>query len=402
MKSMKKLSLVYFQSGGPTSVINSSLYGLIAAAKASPNVDKIYGSLYGVEGLINDNLIDLRAQDEEELKLLLQTPGAALGSARFHIGKDKEEVFGKIKKTMLKHGLNCIFVNGGNDSMDTCHQLSEYFKGSDIQVLGVPKTVDNDLAGTDHCLGFPSAARAVVNDVASIAKDIEVYAKGRITLIEVMGRDAGWLPAASACVQEDLAPDLIYVPEMKFDLDRFLKDVKKIYDEKQRALVVITEALPVSKDETIKADSFGHAFYEGTAQVLASIVKEKLGINTRGIGLSLSVRADPYNITRVDREEAIAMSRFLLEAALRGETGKVGCIKRITDIPYASGFVLEDASKIANAVRHIPEEWIKGPGILDREAVRHYTAPLLEGNIEVQAEHGRIKFACLDKTKVEE
>jgi 6-phosphofructokinase 1 len=397
-------NMVYIQSGGPTSVINSSLFGAYSEAIRHPeDIDHIYGSINGIEGLIDGKLFDLREESGEDIELLIQTPGAALGTTRRKLPQDiNDPVYMDIVHNLQKFHIKYVLVNGGNDSMDTCHQLSEYFKGSDIQVLGVPKTVDNDLAGTDHCLGFPSAARAVVNDVASIAKDIEVYAKGRITLIEVMGRDAGWLPAASACVQEDLAPDLIYVPEMKFDLDRFLKDVKKIYDEKQRALVVITEALPVSKDETIKADSFGHAFYEGTAQVLASIVKEKLGINTRGIGLSLSVRADPYNITRVDREEAIAMSRFLLEAALRGETGKVGCIKRITDIPYASGFVLEDASKIANAVRHIPEEWIKGPGILDREAVRHYTAPLLEGNIEVQAEHGRIKFARLDKTKVEE
>ena len=397
---MKKLSFVYFQSGGPTSVINSSLYGLIQAAKASQNVDKIYGSLYGVEGLIEDHLIDLRAQDEHELKLLLQTPGAALGSARFRIGKDKDVIFAKIKKTMLKHGLNCIFVNGGNDSMDTCHQLSEYFAGSGIQVLGVPKTVDNDLDGTDHCLGFPSAAKAIINDMTAISVDIEAYSKGRITIVEMMGRDAGWLPAATACMQEDLAPDLIYVPEMKFDLEEFLKTVKAIYEKKHRALVVIPEALPISREATIKEDSFGHAFYEGTVQVLAAIVKERLGINTRGIGLSLLVRADPFNISRIDREEAVTMSRFLLEAALRGETGKVGCIKRITNHPYASGFVLEEASKIANAVRFIPSEWIKGPGVLDREAVKEYTAPLLEGDVEIETEHGRAKVARLNKTEV--
>ena len=395
---MAQLNIVYFQSGGPTSVINASLYGLIKAAKADPNVGKIYGSLYGVEGLINDNLVDLREEDEDQLKLLLQTPGAALGSARRKIGQDRDFIFAKIKETMTKHRLNVIFVNGGNDSMDTCNQLHEYFKETGIQVLGIPKTVDNDLAITDHCLGFASGARSIINDVKAISIDADSYPVGRITLVEIMGRDTGWLPAATALIDSRYSPDLIYVPEMGFNIELFLGQVEEVYRRNKRALVVLPELIDLPQ-ENANVDAFGHVLGEGSVHRLAAIVNERLHISTRSIGLSLLVRANPFNIVKSDQSEAIAMSKFMLEAAELGVSGKIGCIRRISNHPYKNEFFLADANEIANEVRYLPSDWIVGPGQLNKEDVKEYLEPLLEESVYVQLENGQVKAAHLQLKK---
>ena len=395
---MAKLNIVYFQSGGPTSVINASLFGLIKAAKADPNVDKIYGALYGVEGLINDNLVDLRQEDEEQLKLLLQTPGAALGSARRKLSNDQTFVFAKIKETMEKHGLNVIFVNGGNDSMDTCNLLHEYFKETGTQVLGIPKTVDNDLALTDHCLGFASGARAIINEVKAIAIDSDSYPVGRITLIEMMGRDTGWLPASTALIEDRYSPDLIYVPEMGFDVELFLEQVEEVYRRNKRALVVLPELLALPREQE-SVDAFGHVLGEGSVHQLAAIVNQRLHITTRSIGLSLLVRANPFNVAKSDQNEAIQMSKYMLESAELGVSGKIGCIRRVSNHPYRSEFFLVDAPEIANKVRYLPEEWILGPGKLNKDAIKEYLEPLLEETTYVQLENGQIKSAHLTLKK---
>ena len=392
---MRKISLVYFQSGGPTSVINSSLYGLIQAAKEDPNVDKIYGSLYGVEGLINDNVVDLRKENEEELRLLLQTPGAALGSARRKIKpEEREGIFAKIKATMLKHGLNVIFVNGGNDSMDTCALLSEYFKDSDIQVLGIPKTVDNDLPCNDHTLGYPSAAKTIINHVKSISVDVDAYSKGKVTLIEMMGRDTGWLPASTALIEEPYGPDYIYLPEMGFDEEEFLRQVKETYEKKKRCLIILPEYLPWKQD-SMQIDAFGHAYNEGNVHRLAALVISKLGYPTRGVGLSLLVRSSPFLLSDIDQKEALEMSKFMLKAALNGETGKVGIINRDTSVPYASHPSLVDAKEIANTVRYVPASWIKSFGKINVEEVEAYLKPLLGNDIKIETQDGQFRVAHL-------
>ena len=215
-------AMVYIQSGGPTSVINTSFYGAIMEAKKHPEISHIYGSLNGIEGLLTDNLIDIGKEDQEQLDLLLQTPGSILGTSRHKLPKDfHDEEYETILKTCEKHNIGYVFVNGGNDSMDTCMKLSKLCKekGLDIKVMGVPKTVDNDLAETDHSLGFPSAAKYVINTVKEIIIDAVCYKKGKVYIIEVMGRNAGWLTAAVDLLPEGLRPDLIYLPEQKLDME---------------------------------------------------------------------------------------------------------------------------------------------------------------------------------------
>ena len=228
-------AMVYIQSGGPTSVINTSLYGAIQEAKKHPEISNIYGSLNGIEGLLTDNLIDLRKEDDEQIELLKQTPGSILGTSRHKLPKDfHDEEYKKILETCKKHDIGYVFVNGGNDSMDTCHKLSLLCKelGVDIKVMGVPKTVDNDLAETDHSLGFASAAKYVINTVKEICIDAVCYKKGKVYVIEIMGRNAGWLTAAVDLLPEGIRPDLIYLPENKFDMADFLAKVQDLYNKK--------------------------------------------------------------------------------------------------------------------------------------------------------------------------
>ena len=222
VKIMNKKAVVYFQSGGPTAVINSSLCGWLEEALKHDEIGEIYGARYGVLGLIHDDLISLRSLSEEDRKLMRQTPGAVTGSARLKLKDNKDGYYEAIEETVKKHNIGAIFVNGGNDSMDTCAKLGAFFRDKGVSVIGVPKTVDNDLMGMDHCPGFPSACRSVMSDVKAISVDCKAYEKGRVTIVETMGRDAGWIAASTALVDGGLAPDLVYLPEMKFEIDEFL------------------------------------------------------------------------------------------------------------------------------------------------------------------------------------
>src|SRR5574344_2311551 len=228
---MEKKALVYFQSGGPTTVINCSFYGVLKEALKHEEIGDILGSRYGVEGLIDDNLVDLRKEDPEQIELLKQTPGAALGATRHKLPKFEDPDFTKILATSKTHNIGYILINGGNDSMDTCYRLSRFFKdkGRDIKVIGINKTVDNDLMVTDHSLGYPSAAKHIINAVGMVTADAKSYTRSKVVLIEIMGRETGWLTAAVDLLPEDRRPDLIYIPEMKWDEDQFIKDVQSIY-----------------------------------------------------------------------------------------------------------------------------------------------------------------------------
>ncbi|MBR0301733.1 MAG: diphosphate--fructose-6-phosphate 1-phosphotransferase, partial [Bacilli bacterium] len=235
---MNSKAMVYIQSGGPTSVINTSLYGAIKEAQKHPEISHIYGSLNGIEGLLTDNIIDFGKEDPEQIELLKQTPGSILGTSRHKLPKDfHDEEYAKILETCEKHNIGYVFVNGGNDSMDTCYKLSLLCKekGLDIKVMGVPKTVDNDLAITDHSLGFGSAAKYVVNTTKEIILDAVCYKKGKVYIIEIMGRNAGWLTAAVDLLPEEARPDLIYLPENKFNMQDFLKKVDALYKKKGNA-----------------------------------------------------------------------------------------------------------------------------------------------------------------------
>jgi 6-phosphofructokinase len=400
---MKKKSLVYFQSGGPSPVINCSLYGVIAEAlKHEDKIDGIYGARYGVEGLIDDNLVDLRKEDLEELELLKQTPGAALGSTRKKLPAIGDPLFEKVIKTIEKHNIGYIFVNGGNDSMDTCLQLSEFFKAKamDVQVIGIPKTVDNDLYVTDHAIGYPSAARHVINMMKMAVVDAAAYKKGKVVLVEIMGRNAGWLTGCVDVLPEGERPDLIYVPEMEWNEEKFLKDLKKIYEKKGYAVCALSEGIPVAHHNHGVVDSFGHESLEGVCLTLSESIHEKLGYGTRVMELSLPQRADPILASDVDKQEAIQTSKFAVLKALEGETGMMVCIVRITSKPYVIDYFLSPVKDIANAEKKIPQEWLKDNTRLSDE-FRDYVRPLVQSETHVSYVDGVFKTAHLKLEKVD-
>ena len=377
MNTAKK-SLVYFQSGGPTAVINCSLYGVIKEAKKHPEIGNICGARYGVEGLIDDNLIDLRKQDLEQIELLKQTPGAILGSTRKKLPADNDPLFGKIIDTIQKHNIGYILVNGGNDSIDTCLRLSRFFeeKKMDVKVIGIPKTIDNDLEITDHSLGYPSAALHIINTTKMIVEDAKAYKKGKVVLIEIMGRDTGWLTASVDLLPEDCRPDLIYVPEAKWNEAQFLKDVKDVYDKKGYAVCAVSEGMPVQHENAIETDAFGHKSMDGCCVTLAELVKNKLGIGSRSIELSIPERADPLFTTEVDQKEAIACGTFAVKQILNGKTGFMVCLKRKVSKPYASQAFLAPVEQIADKTKLLPLEFLQDTKHMSKR-FKNYLEPLL-------------------------
>ncbi len=385
-------NMVYIQSGGPTSVINTSFYGAIKEAKRHPElIGHIYGSQHGIEGLIDDDLIDIGLEDEEQIELLLQTPGSILGTTRRKLPKDIEDpIYAKIIENIKKHEIKYVFVNGGNDSMDTCHKLATLVErlGLDIIVIGVPKTIDNDLACTDHSLGFPSAAKFVINTVNSLISDASCFKVGKVHIVEVMGRDAGWLTASADVLPEGHRPHLIYIPERKFDLEKFLVDVKAVYDREGYAMICISEGLQFPRDmSNVRVDGFGHAQLGGAATELCHIVENRLNLPTRAVELSLTQRACPVYVSKVDQEEAIKTGELAVQAALRGETGKMIIFKRTSSHPYHIDFELADLSLVANAVSLIPQSMMKDDTEMD-ESFREYIRPLIHGEVEVKFKDG--------------
>ncbi len=396
-------NMVYIQSGGPTSVINSSLYGAFKEAIRHPEqIDHIYGSINGIEGLIDGKLFDLRDENPEDIELLIQTPGAALGTTRRKLPKDiNDPVYNQIVENLQKFSIKYVFVNGGNDSMDTCAKISTLCnaKNLDIRVIGVPKTIDNDLACTDHTLGYASAAKVVINSIYSIAKDALCYKKGKIHIVEVMGRNAGWLTAASDLVPDDGRPDLIYLPENPFDIEEFLKDVKEVHDRKGLGIVVISEGLKFDRGEATEIDGFGHAQLSGAGQKLANIVEERLGINARVVELSLIQRANPFLLSRNDRDEAIEVGQLAVESALRGESGKMIVMKRVSNKPYIARFELVPLDMVANAEQTIPPEMMYDKTRMS-DKFREYLHPLIEGNIHLKYRGGIVLLTNFKKTPV--
>lgn len=403
---MKK-SLLYFQSGGPTAVINTSLYGVIKEAKKHPEIDGIYGAIHGIEGVLNDHLIDLRAEDDETIELLQQTPGAALGSARYKLSKDiHHEDYQKIVATVKKHNIGYLLVNGGNDSMDTCNKLSILFKeiGYDCNVIGVPKTIDNDLFHTDHCLGFPSAAKYVVQSLQDIQVDNLSYAKGKVLIVEVMGRHAGWLTAAAALLPEELKPDHIYFPEEEFDLVEFGEIIAKSYKEKGKSFIVISEGVNVDiPGENVRVDSFGHKQLGGLAARLGDYVQSTHDIAVRPIEFSLMQRAGTVHITPVDRDEAIRVSAHAVKAALSGQSGKMVTINRgVTKAgKYTSRCGLKATSKVANEEKMLPKEFRDDIHYGNGQLMRDYLEPLIAGDLKLKSVGGVTSYAKLKKVRIQ-
>jgi 6-phosphofructokinase 1 len=397
------------QSGGPTSVINASAYGVIRTALDNPNITNVYGAEHGIVGVLNDRLFDMGKEDPKELELLKFTPSSALGSCRYKM-KDPDEDdtdYKRILEVFQKHDVRYFFYNGGNDSMDTCNKISKYMQkvGYECRVMGVPKTIDNDLFGTDHCPGFPSAAKYIATSCMEVWHDARVYDTGMVCIIEIMGRHAGWLTAASALACEyGCGPDLIYLPETDFDMEQFLADVERIWKEKNNVMVAVSEGIHyadgsfVSEAKTSATDGFGHAQLGGLAALLANIVKERTGAKVRGIELSLLQRCGAHLASETDIEESFMAGKAAVENAVAGITDKMVAFERETvDGRYACKTKLLNLTDVANYEKKVPLEWINDA----HNGVKHefvdYALPLIQGETKMVKVDSLPRFAKLKK-----
>ena len=407
--SQLKGACVIGQSGGPTSVINASAYGVIRTALDCPDITAVYGMAHGIKGMLNDQLYDMGQEDAKELELLLNTPSSELGSCRYKIADpDVDDTdYKRILEIFKKYDIRYFFYNGGNDSMDTCAKVSRFMakSGYECRVMGVPKTIDNDLFGTDHCPGFASAAKYIATSCAEVYKDARVYDTGMVTVIEIMGRHAGWLAGAAALAGVvGCAPDLVYLPEVDFDMDKFLADVDAIYKKNGNCIVAVSEGIHyadgsfVSEAKTSATDGFGHAQLGGLAALLANIVKEKTGAKVRGIELSLLQRCGAHAASRTDIDESFLAGKTAVEAAVAGETDKmVGFECTREGGVYTCKTKLFNLSEVANFEKKVPLEWINKEGNGVTQAYIDYALPLIQGEAKAPTENSLPRFARLKK-----
>ena len=397
------MNIAAAQSGGPTCAINASLAGVFSEASRNEQIDKIYGSINGIEGIINDRLVEMSSiiKSNKDLELLKLTPSTVLGSCRFklHDADDNSEVYEKIISCFKRNNIDIFFYIGGNDSMDTVCKLSEYFKKNNInvKVIGIPKTIDNDLMCTDHTPGFGSAAKYVAATVQEIARDSSVYSVKSVTVVEIMGRDAGWL-TASTCVlkaNDENAPHLIYLPETPFSVERFLEDVKRMLVEHNAVVVAVSEGLKLSDGEYAAEefqsghdDAFGHKYLSGIGKCLENIVRKEIGCKVRSIELNVMQRCASHMASKTDVDESVKIGEEAVKAAVKGETGKMMAFKRISDRPYFSEIVTVDAKEVANKERLFPKEWINNQGNNVTAFALDYFLPLIQGEVNVLMENG--------------
>ena len=414
--STLKGACIIGQSGGPSSVINASAYGAIKTALDNPDITKVYGALNGIQGVLNDNLIDMGAEDPDELALMKYTPSSALGSCRYKL-KDAsvdDTDYKKILEIFKKYDVRYFFYNGGNDSMDTCNKISKFMleNGYECRVMGIPKTIDNDLAGTDHCPGYASAAKYIATSGMEIYQDAHVYDKGMITIIEAMGRNAGWLTASAALAStKGFGPDFIYLPEVPFSIDKFLEDVKKVYDATGKCMVVVSEGIKdvngtyissYGTDLSKSKDSFGHAQLGGLAAYLASVVGEKTGAKVRGIELSLLQRCAAHCASQTDIEESYSAGAAAVTNAVNGITDKmVGFERTYENGKYVCNIKLFNLDVVANTEKTVPIEWITKEGNNLTDDFAEYAMPLIQGETKLVKEDSLPRFVHLKKVKAQ-
>ncbi len=394
------------QSGGPTAAINATLSGVIRGVLRAKNdgiIDTLYGMRFGIEGFLEENLIDLTklCAKEEELKLLEQTPAAALGSCRKKMKspEDDPETYERIVEILKKYDIRYFFYIGGNDSMDTVDKLSKFAKEHEynLRVIGIPKTIDNDLVVTDHTPGFGSAAKFIAATTKELIRDISVYKMKAVTIVEIMGRDAGWLTAASALsrLSGSDAPDLIYLPERNFNPEEFINSINELQKTKPALLVAVSEGIRFSDGRYVGEglggrviDAFGHVALSGAGKVLEALVKEKIGCKVRSIELNLPQRCASHIASATDISESRGVGMSGVLAALSGQSGVMATIIRNDTDGYSVSYETSDISKIANAVKHVPDDFItpEGNGITD--AALAYLSPLILGEMDIEYENG--------------
>ena len=407
---MEKLTgaCIIGQSGGPTAVINASAQGVIQTALKADCITRVLGAAHGIKGVLEDKLYDMSQEDPAELDILKYTPSSALGSCRYKLADpDKDDTdYKRILEIFQKYNVRYFFYNGGNDSMDTCNKISKYMNkvGYECRVMGVPKTIDNDLAGTDHCPGFASAAKYIATSFMEVSRDCQVYDKGMVTIIEIMGRHAGWLAGSAALASlTGCGPDLVYLPETDFDMDQFLADVKAIYAKTGKCMVAVSEGIHyadgtfVSEAKTSATDGFGHAQLGGLAAMLAETVKQATGAKVRGIELSLLQRCGSHVASKTDVEEAWLAGSAAVEAAVSGVTDKMVAFKCSREGGYKCETSLEPLDIVANFEKKVPREWINEAGNGVNHQFIEYALPLIQGEPDLPKQDSLPRFAKLKK-----
>lgn len=385
------------QSGGPTAAINASLTGVFNGAEQEKEVDEIYGAENGIEGILGDRLLNLRSilMDDHDKQLLMTTPSTILGSCRFKLKEwhEDESDYLRITEVFNRHNIRAFFYIGGNDSMDTVMKLNSYFVAKDIRikVVGVPKTIDNDVTETDHTPGFGSAAKYVACSLQEIIRDSRVYSIPSVTIVEIMGRDAGWL-AASSCVLRangEPAPHLIYLPEGEFSPEKYLEDVRKAQLRYKAVIVAVSEGITAGGVTSEVVDAFGHKYLSGVGKWLEGYTKEHIGCKVRSIELNVMQRCSSHIASLTDLNEAERIGREAVKAALTyGESGVMMAFRRISNNPYRVEIVTADISKIANQEKKFPREWINPEGNNVTVDALNYFLPLIQGEPQLEFRNG--------------
>lgn len=397
------MNIAAAQSGGPTSAINASLAGIYAEALISESIDKVYGSLNGIEGIINGRLTNMRdiIKTTDDMELLKVTPSTILGSCRYKLPSVEEDkaVYEKILRQLQKNDIGIFFYIGGNDSMDTVCKLSAYFKENnvDIKVIGIPKTIDNDLMCTDHTPGFGSAAKYLAVTLQEITRDSSVYDVPSVTIVEIMGRDAGWLTASSCVLHAngESSPHLIYLPECTFSEEKFINDIKEQMSRHTAVIAAVSEGMKA--DNGIYAaedfqpgadDPFGHKYLSGIGKYLEKLVRDKIGCKVRSIELNVMQRCASHIASKTDIDEAYKIGSEGVKAALRGETGKMMAFKRVSRFPYFCSIVSVDVSEVANKEKKLPKKWINEQWNNVTDEACDYFLPLIQGEITIPMKNG--------------
>lgn len=398
-------NLLIAQSGGPTSAINATLAGILQSAKSGGTFSHVWGSHYGIEGVLGHDLLllDRLLDDPVAMHDLYCTPGSALGSCRYKLREPQQDpaTYEKIVQVLRQNRIACFIYIGGNDSMDTVQKISSYFQMNhidDIHIMGAPKTIDNDLAQTDHCPGFGSAAKFVATAFSELDRDLSSYSDSGVLIVEVMGRNTGWLTAASALSRMNNAnggPDFIYVCERAFSVDAFIRDVKQRYKEKSRVIVAVSEGLKDQSGLYIArqfhqnaADNFGHGYIAGVGKTLEHPVRKEIGCKVRSIELNLLQRCAGHIASGTDLKEAYTLGEKALQYATNGHSGEMACLIRRSDEPYRIQYSSVPVGLVANVERKIPDDWIVPQGNDVTNEMLNYLKPLITGETDVRYENG--------------
>ena len=396
------------QSGGPTAVINASAQGVIQTALADESITRVLGAAHGIKGVLADQLYDMGREDPEELALLSHTPSSALGSCRYKLADPEvdDTDYRRILEVFQKHDVRYFFYNRGNDSMDTCSKISRYLQkvGYPCNVIGVPKTIDNDLSGTDHCPGYGSAAKYIANSIMEINRDASIYPSPLVVVVEIMGRNAGWLTAASKLASVNgFGADLIYLPETPFSYEKFLSDVKTVVDAKKYCVVAVSEGIRfengkyVGEDQS-STDVFGHSQLGGVCSILKAKAKS-LGLKCKAVELNILQRCAAHCASDTDIEESVNAGRQAVKKAVNGETDKMIAFRRKPGETYEIEYVAEPLSSAANAEKQIPAEWITADGTNLTDDFVAYALPLIAGEPNRRLKNGLPVYAKLKNIK---